>query len=142
MNRFDEILQAANRFDLSRVVLHYIGNTGLSQEDALEHAGEACRYLAIRATYPTLRFPMIWGPVDEFWHTFLLFTTEYAAFCHSLGSGFLHHFPGPLSPTNEEFQCARQDYERFLSTYFELIGHQPPKSMWPEFDGPNVRWSC
>lgn len=142
MKRFDEILSTANRFDLSGVLLHYMGTTGLAREAALEHSSEVRRYLAIRAAYPQLRFPMVWGPVDEFWHTFLLFTTEYAAFCSSLGSGFLHHFPGPLSPTNDEIQCARKDYEQFLGLYCKLIGHQPPPLMWPTFDGPNVRWSC
>lgn len=142
MRQFDTILRTANRFDLSKVLRHYVGTTGRTRAAAMKHAAELRRYLALRAFHPGLRFPMVWGPVDEFWHTFLLFTVEYVAFCESLGSGFLHHFPGPLSPTEEEIRHARRDYEHFLVVYAELLGAAPPLETWPAFDGPNVRWSC
>src|SRR4051812_27533059 len=31
--------------------------------------------------------------VDKMWHTFILFTREYSAFCHSKFGRFIHHVP-------------------------------------------------
>lgn len=31
--------------------------------------------------------------VDEGWHTFILYTKEYATFCREVSSGFIHHEP-------------------------------------------------
>lgn len=35
--------------------------------------------------------------VDKGWHTFILYTREYAAFCDTIAGGFIHH-----EPTDEE----------------------------------------
>lgn len=55
------------------------------------------RFLFMAATqsqskplYPTPR-------IDEGWHTFLLFTKEYAEFCDDFFGNFLHHIPRHLS---------------------------------------------
>jgi hypothetical protein len=57
--------------------------------------------------------------VDEIWHTFLLFTREYAAFCQAAFGSFIHHVPRTsLSslPTTSG--------EDFLAAYAEVFGDE------------------
>lgn len=48
------------------------------------------------------RLAMISPKVDEVWHTFILFTEDYASFCEKVFGFFLHHHPAlpsqPLDP--------------------------------------------
>ena len=52
-------------------------------------------------------------PVDQMWHSWILFTKDYYAFCEALG-GYIHHLPipvgspdqPPLDPTIEVMRAA------------------------------------
>jgi hypothetical protein len=56
------------------------------------------------------------GPIDEAWHTFLLFTREYDAFCRYHFGVFIHHAPVTATnrakhhdlPKNRAFPVARE----------------------------------
>ena len=55
------------------------------------HEREIKRFLALSAINPG-KYGMR-GPLDELWHTFIIFTSAYANFCRLLGGGFIHHLP-------------------------------------------------
>jgi len=65
---------------------------------------------------------------DDMWHTFLLFTEDYANFCHQYFGGFMHHVPNVVeeisSEKNFETNCA--DY---LSYIYDQLGEETLK-MW------------
>ena len=51
------------------------------------------------------------GPLvllDEMWHTFILFTSDYAHYCYSRFGRYVHHHP----TTADEKQRRREDYDR------------------------------
>jgi hypothetical protein len=58
--------------------------------------------------------------VDEVWHTFILFTEDYAAFCADVFGRFIHHRPHLLSqPVGSE------SGEQFVRAYEEVYGELP-----------------
>ncbi|MBQ4811065.1 hypothetical protein A7985_00960 [Pseudoalteromonas luteoviolacea] len=51
--------------------------------------------------------------IDEMWHTFILFTQDYDAFCRQFFGEFLHHSPTTLS----EKEKMKRDYENAQSSF-------------------------
>lgn len=63
---------------------------------------------------------MISAEVDEVWHTFILFTRDYADFCQGVFGFYLHHQPGvPSEPLGKEPR------RRFLKAYRAEFGELP-----------------
>ncbi|MEX2054002.1 MAG: hypothetical protein WD883_00440 [Candidatus Colwellbacteria bacterium] len=62
--------------------------------------------------------------VDEIWHTHILFTVDYTAFCDEVFGFYIHHFPdtslSPIMPGSGE---------RFFSAYEQVFGKTPP-AIW------------
>jgi len=80
------------------------------------------------------RLGMLSPEVDEVWHTFILFTREYAAFCREAFGEFIHHVPrtsrSPLSESTGE---------NFRSAYAEVFGDEAGKSYVENRAGPARR---
>lgn len=53
--------------------------------------------------------------VDELWHTYILFTKEYAAFCAMIGK-FVHHSPEDIGEKTEVKK--RNNVKSLLRTYY------------------------
>ncbi len=137
-----EIISRSINFPIQRVIERYKRQSKLSDEVIEEHELEMKRYLALRAMYPTEKFPLSHGSVDELWHTFLIFTNEYAEFCREVANGFIHHNPGPVNPTQEQINKAEEDYDNFVKIYKEKFGQNPSITIWPSIGTPGVLWSC
>ncbi len=65
----------------------------LSQEDAEELFDDMLKFLYICGTNATTKRYSPPPKIDEAWHTFILFTREYAKFCTEYFGYFLHHNP-------------------------------------------------
>ncbi|MDO8508879.1 MAG: hypothetical protein Q7S27_04310 [Nanoarchaeota archaeon] len=138
----EQIITRAVNFPIPRIIERYKHKNKLSEEEARRHEMEMKKYLAIRAIHPTEKFPLSHGPVDELWHTFLIFTNEYAEFCRVVANGFIHHNPGPPNPTEEQIDKAQQDYNTFTKIYAEKFGENPPSNIWPDIGKSGTLWSC
>lgn len=61
--------------------------------------------------------------VDAMWHTFLLFTKDYAEFCQNYFGRFIHH-----QPVQKESDISRKKQElelrRFLSYVYDNLGEE------------------
>jgi hypothetical protein len=123
-----DAIRVAMAYPMSDILTRYRKDTGVSARVAREHERELKRYLALCATRPrgAPGYPMA-GPVDALWHTFLLFTREYADFCEKVAGHFLHHVParegGPAVPATTLLEFLR-DYER-------AYGEPAPNHIWP-----------
>lgn len=94
----------------------------------------------LNAATPDKSFGMFSAMVDEAWHAFVLFTTEYMEFGHRYFGDYIHHAParergapdatavGGLPQGTDPFDGFRQRYE-------ELFGHSLP-AVW--YDGNSV----
>lgn len=68
--------------------------------------------------------------VDNLWHTFLLFTKEYAAFCREYAGFFIHHIPEiEESRSPEQLLEVQQDFVAFIDTY-ERTFNQEINPIW------------
>ena len=79
------------------------------------------------------------GAVDELWHTFVIFTREYAAFCDAVAGRFLHHVPeveGQMSANTFEHYLA------FLADYEAVFNEPAPAAYWPRPEGDPESVAC
>ena len=74
--------------------------------------------------------------VDWMWHTFALFTLDYAEFCHRHFGRFLHHVPevgdeeGGWSPGRD--QEARDRLEQQYGYVYDLLGEETLRAWYDE----------
>jgi hypothetical protein len=70
--------------------------------------------------------------IDEMWHTFVLFTRDYAAFCEHYFGVFLHHVPdegegeGPEDP-----EGVRASLERHFGLVYDVLGED---TLWAWYE--------
>lgn len=126
-----DLLKYKNTWILDRYKKDYPNNQ-LSAEEALT---ELLKYFWIsnkhkleRTNNPNeefLKFDCYVHPemkqIDDMWHTFLLFTREYAEFCHQYFSVFLHHQPrvDNEKPNLDSFEL---EFTRYLSYIYDHLG--------------------
>lgn len=98
-----------------------------SDEDMIILENELKRYfiLSIGQTLSSLGRGMYSKDVDNLWHTFILFTNEYAKFCNTFFKRFIHHIPELEEPsTPEEYQAVRNDFQAFVKNYEETFNEE------------------
>ncbi len=62
--------------------------------------------------------------VDNMWHTFLLFTRDYQAFCREyLGNMFFHHEPATSKDESSKEQY-KLELSRYLSYIYDHLGEE------------------
>jgi len=64
--------------------------------------------------YPEMR------EIDDMWHTFLLFTKEYADFCANYFGEFMHHVPE--TEDNPSPKLTDTEFSRYLSYIYDNLG--------------------
>ena len=61
---------------------------------------------------------------DWMWHTFLLFTHDYAAFCDRYIGYFLHHVPADEADEPPSPEALRGQLERQYALVYDVLGEQ------------------
>ncbi|HEX7667501.1 MAG TPA: hypothetical protein VF407_23375 [Polyangiaceae bacterium] len=91
MKLLDDVL----RYENEEVVHRFAADHGISYADASEIFLETKRWLWLSATHRSLALPLFSEAraIDEMWHTFLLFSRDYATFCDESFGFFVHHAP-------------------------------------------------
>lgn len=140
MEYYERTIEIAMKYDMSAVMERYAEETRLPQEALDEHEREIKRFLALCSMNPG-RYGMR-GPMDELWHTFILFTSSYAEFCRELGGGFIHHLPASPKERRSHDPDKKSGYVRFLEDYEEAFGEVPPAALWPRPGGKVADPSC
>jgi len=113
------------------VIEKYADKYALTEVVAHEHERELKRYLAMCLAQPDAEYGMF-GPIDEFWHTWVLFTREWWEFSQSVAGHYIHHRP----TTRKEKELVLSGvipsgYARFLADYAAFFGEEPPAELWP-----------
>lgn len=129
-----EVFDAAQQFDMTRVVERYARDNSIPIEIAREHERELKRYLALVALNPKKPLGMR-GQVDELWHTFLFFSRDYFDFCKKVAGKYIHHVP-----ETGDAPVSLDDYAEMLKLYAAEFGEEPPSHVWPSLrigDGPS-----
>jgi hypothetical protein len=85
----EEIIKRAIAFPIEKVLFRYQKEKGLTADVAREHEREIKRFLALTAISD--KGYGMQGPIDELWHTFIIFTKIYERFCKEVAGRFIHH---------------------------------------------------
>ncbi|OBA60532.1 hypothetical protein A5647_14015 [Mycobacterium sp. 1100029.7] len=101
---------------------------------------EAKKYLVLCAATPDMTFGMCSSMVDEAWHAFILFTTEYTEYSHRYFGNYVHHSPADNHGAPEPAAAADRppnaaSFNDFRQRYEHLYGHRLP-AVW--YDDDNV----
>jgi hypothetical protein len=90
---------------------------------------EAKKYLVLCAATPDTLFGMPSVMVDEAWHTFVHFTTEYTEYGHRYFGQYVHHAPAGENGSPEGTGGRPQEaasFNDFRQRYEVLYGHPLP----------------
>lgn len=74
--------------------------------------------------------------IDDMWHTFLLFTQDYWAFCNKYFGKFLHHVPN-LGKGSENIKVDEIELTRYLSYVYDHLGEKTLEKWFAEDKKPN-----
>ncbi|MFA6065649.1 MAG: hypothetical protein WC707_00525 [Candidatus Babeliaceae bacterium] len=95
-----------------------------TDEDMIILEKELKRYLSLSGvkTKGDVGMGMYSKHVDNLWHTFILFTHEYAEFCNKYFGHFIHHMPKTdMQKSPEKVQEARADFQAFVKNYQKVF---------------------
>lgn len=118
-------------FDIAPVLTRYAADQDLPMKVVREHERELKRYLALCAINRDGFYGMR-GPIDELWHTFVVFTKLYMRFCDNIAGEMIHHFPN-VSERKKSSDDGRivEAYKKFLADYEVQFGESAPVHLWP-----------
>jgi hypothetical protein len=88
-----EKLLLAEACDLSNVRARFCKLYDVTADEALACERELTRYFILGVAFPDSDHGMYGRFVDEFWHTFLVFTMDYVDFCRDVFGRYVHHVP-------------------------------------------------
>lgn len=123
-NRF----RKAIAFDISPVLKRYIKEQGVNEKVAKEHEQELKKFLVLCSLQDDRSYG-ISEEIDQFWHTFIVFTRSYSEFCREVCGRFIHHSP---AENNRDIPVAEKQamYRCTLDAYRVHFG-EPPPEFWP-----------
>lgn len=134
---FDQISQ----FDFGKVTDRYIKDGKVSPQVAAETLLELKRWFTLCALHPEKTYAT-GGKVDEMWHTFILFTKDYARFCHDITGAFIHHVPemasGDIEAQIRSAEKMRAKVRLLEADYLTYFGALPPEHLWPRSPEANT----
>ncbi len=89
--RVRDVQSALPSFTAPHVVRKISKDLHCSETEGLKLFGDLMAFLWMTAQSTEPRVPS--PAIDEAWHTFILFTKDYAEFCEVYCGGFIHHLP-------------------------------------------------
>ena len=120
-------IEKAMAFSIDPVLHRYANTFTLPMSIVCEHERELKRYLVMCAAREQwVGIYGLCGPVDDLWHTFIIFTRMYLDFCSTVAGRFLHH-----TPTEAANGAAYENYARTLRVYEDTFKEMPPAHIWP-----------
>jgi hypothetical protein len=122
------------------VVRRYAKEQGVSLVEAEKVFRETLKWLylcyrSIIASPDGIGCPMTpeIAQLDEMWHTFVLFTRDYADFCEGSFGFFLHHVPNEDEEDSPEgTETMRPLLERYFGLVYDVLGEDTLQTWYEE----------
>lgn len=128
-------------FDFAKVTARYVKDNNVSLESAEETLLELKRWFTLCALHPEKTYAT-GGQVDDMWHTFILFTKDYARFCQDIAGAFIHHSPetggGDVEQQIASAEKMREKVRLLEADYLTYFGALPPSHIWPRSPEPHT----
>ena len=115
----EEMIARVMNYPIPDVIQRCKKDHGYSDEDMQILEKELKRYLVMSEVLEDNKSGtgMYSEDVDNLWHSFILFTKDYAAFCDTCFGKFIHHVPGTGLMTVKDFQA-------FVKNYANVFGEE------------------
>jgi hypothetical protein len=104
-------------------------------EEAESLFSEVKKYLVLAQSDDTVGWEMYSLRVDEAWHQFILFTTQYVEFCHRFFGHYLHHNPSNAPRIEGREEVPALSFDQFRERYEARFG-PPLPHIW--YDAKSV----
>jgi hypothetical protein len=125
-------------FDFGKVVQTFCRDNKVTRECAQDVLLELKRWLTLCVLHPENAYAT-GGQVDAMWHTFILFTKDYARFCQDIAGAFIHHCPEVESERGLDSDSVANEMlsnaKLLEADYVKYFGAQPPDHIWPSTGG-------
>jgi hypothetical protein len=115
-------------FLVDRLLKQHFVTTG---DEARALFTEVKRYLVLSHVDQTKSWKMHSSYVDEAWHQFILFTSEYNGFCTRYFGHYLHHFPSNAPSSGSGGRPPDATFAEFAGRYREVFGSDLP-DIWSD----------
>jgi hypothetical protein len=102
-----------------------------TEEEGQALFAEVIKYFILNRLYPAKKWDMRSRLVDEVWHQFVLFTTEYHEFSQRYFGLYLHHAPGN-SPSAPQRPPAEVPSAAEYAEHYQTLFGTPPPSIWQD----------
>jgi hypothetical protein len=127
------------RFEAPYVIEKLVKNRVVDTADEGEALfAEAKKFLILSYVDSDVSWNMYSARVDEAWHQFVLFTTQYVDFCHRYFGEYLHHNPSNAPKAQGRPALKPSTFEGFRARYESFFG-EPLPDVW--LDGRSVSLS-
>lgn len=122
-SKLDELLAFEAPYLVTKLLRIGMAETA---EEGRELLQEAKKYLVLTELHRNREVTNFSGRIDETWHQFILFTSEYTEFCERFVGRYFHHVPdeSPISTRVVKTRSKMSFYE-FKDAYEELFGPLP-----------------
>lgn len=120
-----EVISQVMAYQMPNVIKRCQKDFGYSDNDMVMLEKELKRYLSLCIVVDNDYVGMYSKDVDNLWHSFILFTKEYADFSHNFAGRFLHHAPeisGTKTP--DEIAEDRKGFRTFIKNYKQIFGEE------------------
>jgi hypothetical protein len=123
-------LDEVERYTNEAIVLRFMETWDLPRADADDLFAQMLKWLWLTATvtaWPepvTLAISQSTKLVDEMWHTFILFSKDYSAFCDRYFGAYVHHIPTPQAEYEKQIREYERDNEAYMDGLRELFSRQ------------------
>ncbi|MET7534409.1 glycine-rich domain-containing protein [Streptomyces goshikiensis] len=87
---------------------------------------EVKRYFVMAHEHPERSWQMHSLRVDEVWHQFILFTTEYEDYCRRFFGRYVHHVPSNAPVPDMAMRRPKASFREFRAQYERLFGEILP----------------
>jgi hypothetical protein len=123
----DKLINSIMNYQMPNIIDRCQKDFKYTNEDMILLEKEFKRFLilCVLKKDPYENIGMYSSDVDNLWHSFILFTKEYATFCHQYAGHFIHHAPrinNQRSP--EEIEASRKNFKYFVDSYEKIFGEE------------------
>jgi len=120
-----ETISQVMAYQMPNVIKRCQKDFGYSDADMIILEKELKRYLSLCIILDNDYVGMYSKDVDNLWHSFILFTREYAEFSKNHAGRFLHHAPEINDiKTPEEMAKSRDGFRDFIKNYKQVFGEE------------------
>ena len=129
-NKTAEKISQVMAYSMPNVIRRCQKDFGYSDADMIILEKELKRFLIMCMVLDSDYIGMYSKDVDNLWHSFILFTKEYAEFGQSFAGKFIHHAPEINDDKTEDELIKSREGFRFFVKNYQQIFNEKANDIW------------